>query len=107
MQVWKLVELQDKALRITNFLPDTAPLRGIYKNLKILKLPDYIALQNTWLIKDFFIEELPKPLNEHLKKLNDQHQHATHSSTQTSVFFPKVHTETYGKNSIKYQTTKL
>ena len=48
----KLVELQDKALRIQgkalriiNFLPDKAPLRDIYKNSKILKLPDYIALQ--------------------------------------------------------------
>ena len=61
----KLVELQDKALRIQgkalriiNFLPDKAPLRDIYKNSKILKLPDYIALQNTLLIKDFFSEEL-------------------------------------------------
>ena len=61
----KLVELQDKtlriqgkALRIINFLPDKAPLRDIYKNSKILKLPDYIALQNTVLIKDFFSEEL-------------------------------------------------
>ena len=64
----KLVELQDKALRIINFLPDTVPLRDIYKNSKILKLHDYIALQNTLLIKDFFNEELPKPLNEKFKK---------------------------------------
>ena len=40
----KLVELQDKALRIINFLPDTAPLRDINKNSNILKLPDYMAL---------------------------------------------------------------
>ena len=79
----KLVKLQEKALRIINFLPDATPLRDIYMNLKVLKLPDYIALQNT-LIKDFFNEDLPK-----------------------SIFVPKVHTETYGKNSIKYQSTKL
>ena len=103
----KLVELQDKALRIINFLPDTAPLRDIYKNSKILKLPDYIPSQNTLLIKDFFSEELPKPLNKHFKKLNDQHQHPTRSSTNNSIFVPKVHTETYGKNSIKYQSAKL
>ena len=82
----KLVELQDKALRIINFLPDRAPLRDIYKDSKILKLPDYIALQNTLLIRDFFNEELPKLLNEHFKKLNDQHQHVTHSSTCNSIF---------------------
>ena len=65
----KLVECQDKALRIIYLLlPDTAPLKDIYKNSKILKLPDYIALQNTLLIKAFSSEELPKPLNEHVKK---------------------------------------
>ena len=43
----KLVELQSKARKVINFLLDTAPLRDIYKDSKILKLPDYIALQNT------------------------------------------------------------
>ena len=38
----KLVKLQEKALRIINFLPDATPLRDIYMNLKVLKLPDYI-----------------------------------------------------------------
>ena len=103
----KLVERQDKALRIFNFLSDTDPLRDIYKNSKILKLPYYIALKNTLSIKDFFSEELSKPLNDRFKKLNHQHQHATRSSTHNSIFVPKVHTETYGKNSIKYQSTKL
>ena len=85
-----LVKLQEKALRIINFLPDATPLRDIYMNLKVLKLPDYIALQNTLLIKDFFNEDLPKPLNEHFKKLNDQHRHATRSSAYNSIFVPKV-----------------
>ena len=95
----KLVKLQEKALTIINFLPDATPLRDIYMNLKVLKLPDYIVLQNTLLIKDFFNEDLPKPLNEHFKKLNDQHRHVTRSSAYNSFFVPKVHTET---NSIKY-----
>ena len=65
-----------------------------------------LALQNI-LIKDFFNEEPPKPLNGHLKKLNDQHQHATLSSTHNTIFVPRVHIGTYGKNSIKYQSTNL
>lgn len=69
----KLWEFQKKSLRIINFIPDTASLRVIYKNLKIMKLPDNIVLQNTLLIKEFFNEELPKPFNEHFKNLNDQH----------------------------------
>ena len=103
----KLIELQEKALRIINFLPDTAPLKDIYKNSKILKLPEYIALQNALLIKDFFNEELPKPLNQYFKKLNHQHLYRTRSATHNSIFVPKVYTETYGKNSIKYKSTML
>ena len=52
----------------------------------MLKLPDYIALQNALLTKGIFIEQLPKPLNEHFKNHNDQHQHATRSSTHNSNF---------------------
>ena len=82
-------------------------LREKYKNSEITSFSDYIALQNTLLLKGFFSEELPKPLNEHFKKLNDQYQSATRSSTQNFIFVPKVHTETYRKNSIKYQSIKL
>ena len=53
----KSVELQEKALKIINFFPDTTRLRDIYKISKILKLPDYITLQNALLIKDFFNKE--------------------------------------------------
>ena len=42
----KSVELQEKALKINNFFPDTTPLRDIYKISKILKLPEYITFQN-------------------------------------------------------------
>ena len=110
----KLVELQDKALRIINFLPDRAPLRDIYKNSKILKLPDYIALQNTLLIKDFFNEELPKLLNEHFKKLNDHHQHATvplhtllflflkYTQKRTEKIISSINKQYYGTTFTKY-----
>ena len=82
-------------------------LRQIYKNSEITSFSDYIALQNTLLLKHFFSEEIPEQLNEDFKKLNDQHQSATRSSTQNSIFVPKVHTKTYRKNSIKYQSIKL
>ena len=79
----------------------------MHKNSEITSFSDYIALQNTLLLKGFFNEELPRPLNEHFKKLNDQHQSANRSSTQNSIFVPKVHTETYRKNFVKYQSIKL
>ena len=56
-------------------------------------------------LRNFLSEKLPKPLNEHFKKLSDQHQHATRSSTYNFIV-SKVHTETYGKNYIKYQSKR-
>ena len=82
-------------------------LRQIYKNSEITSFSDYIALQNTLLLKRFFNEEVLQPLNEHFKNINDQHQSATRSSTQNSIFVHKVHTETYRKSHIKYQSIKL
>ena len=41
----KIQKLQDKALRIINFPPNTAPVSEIYKTSKILKLSDDISLQ--------------------------------------------------------------
>ena len=43
---------------IYNFLPDTAPLHGIYKYSEILKPTDYIPLQKqNDLLKDCFDDE--------------------------------------------------
>ena len=78
-------------------------LRQIYKNSEITSFSDYIALQNTLLLKGFFSEELPKPLNEHFKKLNDQHQSATRSSTQnlfSSLKYTQKRTEKFYQISI-------
>ena len=38
--------LQEKALRIINFLPNTAPVNKIYKKSKIFKISDYGSLQD-------------------------------------------------------------
>ena len=48
----KIEKLQDKALRIINFLPKGTPVSDTYKNSKILKLQDSISLQNALLVKD-------------------------------------------------------
>ena len=88
----KLVELQDKALKFPSWHGSFK--RDIHKNSKILKLHDYIALQTTLLIKDFFSEKLPKPLNEHSKKLNQHSMYtqfyfcswSTHQNVQKKFY---------------------
>ena len=55
----KINKLKDKALRIIKFLPKGISINDKYKNSKILKLQDYISLQNALLVKDYFDEQLP------------------------------------------------
>ena len=58
----KIQKLQDKALRIINFLPNTASVSEIYKTSKFLKLSDYMSLQNALLVKNCFKKQLSQPL---------------------------------------------
>ena len=81
----KIEKLQDKILRIINFLPKGTPINDTYENSKILKLQDYISLQNALLVKDCLVEQLPKPLINHFKKTNTQHEHSTQ---KTAYSFP-------------------
>ena len=103
----KLCNFKKKHLELLNsFLSWNNSLKGTYsyKDSKILKL---LSLTKCTIIKDFYCEKHSQPLINILNnlKINNQHQHATRSYTQ--LFFPKVHTRTYQKNSIKYQSTKL
>ena len=50
----QLGKLQDKARHIIHFLPPQLPLDHIYHKEKILKLRNFISLQNALLIKGYF-----------------------------------------------------
>ena len=54
----EIQSLQNKALRIINSLPNTVPVSKIYKTSKILKLFDYISLQNALPVKNCFEKQL-------------------------------------------------
>ena len=103
----KIEKSQDKALRIINFLPKGTPINNTYENSKILKLQDYISLQNALLVKDCFDEQLPKALINYFNKTNTQHEHWTRSASRNCVFVPNICTDTYCKNSVKYQSTQI
>ena len=77
----KFKKLQHKALRIINFLPNTAPISETYKNSKILKLSDYISLQNALLVKNSFEKQLLKLALNFSKK--------TTNSTITQRILPR------------------
>ena len=99
----KTKEHQDKALRIINFLPNTARVSEIYKTSKILKLSDYISLQNTLLAKNCFEKQLSQPLLNLFKKPTEQHNHSTRSASKNFAFVEEANSKSYGIDSIRYQ----
>ena len=103
----EIEKLQDKAIRIISFLPKWASVKEAYSTLKILKIRDFISLQNALLVKDVFEEKIPSPFMTYFKKLNTQHLHATRSAMNQSAFVPIVNTEIHGINSIKYRSVEI
>ena len=97
----EIEKLQDKVIRIISFSPLA------YNTLKILRIRDFISLQNALLVKDVFEEKVPSPFMSYFKKLNTQHLYTTRSAINQSVFVPIVNTEIHGINSIKYRSVEI
>ena len=99
----KIQKIQDEAIRIINFLPNTAQVSEIYKTSKILKLFDYISLQNTLLVKNWFEKQWPQPLLNFYKKTTEQHNHSTPSASKDFASVEKANSKLYGIESIRYE----
>ena len=61
-------KLQDKVIRIINFLPKWANVKEAYSTRKILKIRDFIPLQNLLLVSDVLEEEIPYPFINYFKQ---------------------------------------
>ena len=69
----QLSKHQVKALHIIHFLSLQSPLDLIYHNENILKLRDFIYLQNTLLIKDYFDNDAPCTFSRYFSKTKMEH----------------------------------
>ena len=99
-----VVKLQNKAIRIINFLLFSSPnISKTYNDLKILKLPDFVSLQNSLPVKDYFEKEIPKSFINYFQKSGSQNSHRTRSAFKSCGFVPNVNTAIYRKKSVKYQ----
>ena len=99
-------KLQDKAVCIISFSPKGASVKQAYSTLKILKIRDFISLQNALLVKDVFEEKIASPFMTYFKKLNTQNLHAARSAVNQSAFVSIVNTELHDINSIKYRSVE-
>ena len=60
----KIEKLQEKTIRITDFLPLNAPAEKQIYEINIIKLKDFIMLQNILFQKDCLSENAPDSFND-------------------------------------------
>ena len=87
-------------MRIISFSDFHASSSPIYKELKILRLKDFITLQNCLFVHDFFNNNLPLCFNDYYQSVKRAHSIGTKSSKLGCIFIPHVSTTRYGLNSI-------
>ena len=108
VQVWgqsitthteKVFKLQNRALRIINFSNFRANADPLYETNKILKLADYITMQNCLFVYDFLHKTLPECFNDYFQKLDEVYTEEvnTINSALGCLFTPYKSTERYGK----------
>ena len=100
--VKQISNLQDKAQRIINFKPYRSTRNPLYKESAILKLEDFIKVQNCLLIHDYLHDTLPACFQDYYFKKNTR-QIQTRNSNIGCLFVPSQNTTSYGLNSISHQ----
>ena len=96
----KIFSLQRKALRIIQFADFHAPSEPIFKDKSILKLEDFIKLQNCLFVHDAIKNVGPDSFNTYFTKINEIHDINTVGSDLGCMFTPYRATTRYGLNSI-------
>ena len=96
--------MQNRALRIINFQAYNANPDALYRRNKILKLEDFIKLQNCLLVHDYMNNTLPSCFQDYYFKQNCMNYNVqTRNSTLGCLFVPNKKTTTYGLRSISQQ----
>ena len=96
----KIEALQEKAIRIMRFLPNNATVSGEMHKLRILKLKDFITLQNVLFVYDCLEEERMKSFNTTFKQTETNQFYNTRSFNTHQLKKRDFKTEKYDHFSI-------
>ncbi len=96
----KVFKLQKKAMRIITFSDFHASADPIFKTMSILKLQDFIQLQNCLFVYDAIKNTAPDSFHSYFAKINEVHDINTINSDLGCMFTPFRATTRYGLNSI-------
>ena len=104
IHVNRISRLQNTAMRIINFETYDANPDPLYKSNKVLKLENFIKLQNCLLIHDYMNNTLPSCFQDYYFKQNYLNYNVqTRNSSLGCLFIPSKNTSTYGLKSISQQ----
>ena len=73
--IQKIEKLQEKTIQIIKFLPNNAQVLKEMHRLKIIKLKDFITLQNILVINDYLEEKWLKSFNTIFKQMETNQFH--------------------------------
>ena len=104
----QIFKLQKRAIRVitrSSYLAATSPL---FKNKRILALPDMIEHQLACLMYDYDHNTLPTSLSELFKTVKSIHSHDTRMSRNNKLSESFLaHTKTHGDNLLKLSGPKM
>ena len=92
--------MQEKTIRITKFLPNNAPVSKEMHKLRILKLKDFITLQNVLFVYDCVEEERLKSFDTTFKQMETNQFYNRRSFNTHHLKRRDFKTEKYGRFSI-------
>ena len=103
VQLKRISNLQNKAIKIINFAHSRESPLVSYKKSKILRFSDHVKLQNFMFAHDSINNLLPKSLCNKFTFLHENHSYCTRISHNNNISIPKPRTKTHGINSITFQ----
>ena len=103
--VKRLQILQNKALRVMNFWHPRTSATPLFKNSEILKLADYVSLQDFIHVHDNLNGNLPLSLTGNFSLVNKDNN--TRSVIYHQLDKLRTRTITYGTNSIKSRAVEI
>ena len=101
----KIQTLQNNALRLITFAESFRDhVSHLYKDLNILKLRDFVTLQNLLLVHDYFNNNLPESFSGFFTLSREIHTHRTRGAMRGQLYVPNTESVRFGRKSIKLKS---
>jgi len=95
----RLIILQKKAVRLINFAPKNSHTNPLFHQSKMLKINDFIKVENCLFISKSMNKLLPEIFLNWFHLVIDTHNHVTRNAIHGHLNLPSYRTNIYGRHS--------